>query len=372
MALAVAGFAPSCQFPNAIEGLGWATKAVSSMAQWVRIGEYDMTVTVGIYDKALTRLKGRLDSLALDISLLPFDRSTQFVGGDGLMAPENTELDYLWLSPDINLDGLQMPVFDMVLKCKRIGVLQTFNAGLDHPVYKQVSDKGVRISNSSAQATAISEYVVAQVLNSFHPMHERRELQSRGEWKRTPFREISGTNWLIVGFGPIGRATAKLAKAFGASIMVVRRSPATSDIVDRSGTISEISSYLQDTDVIVLACPLNAETRGFANADFFAAVKEGATLVNIARGALIDDTALIGALDNGRLATAILDVFHEEPLPTTSPLWSHPKVRITAHTSFSGSGTRTRWDELFLVNIARFAAGEPLVNEVDPADIQAK
>jgi phosphoglycerate dehydrogenase-like enzyme len=98
-------------------------------------------------------------------------------------------------------------------------------------------------------------------------------------------------------------------------------------------------------------------------------MKPGTILVNIARGALIDDTAMLAALDSGRLATAILDVFHQEPLPTDNPLWTHPKVRLTSHTSFSGSGARGRADALFLDNIARFAKGHPLVNEVNPRDI---
>jgi phosphoglycerate dehydrogenase-like enzyme len=119
-------------------------------------------------------------------------------------------------------------------------------------------------------------------------------------------------------------------------------------------------------DVIVLACPLNAETRGLAGNQFFSKVKKGAILVNIARGGLIDDAALLASLDAGRLEHAVLDVFHEEPLPVANPFWTHPKVRMTSHTSFAGSGVRERWDNLFLDNIARFVRGEKLVNEVDP------
>ena len=94
-----------------------------------------------------------------------------------------------------------------------------------------------------------------------------------------------------------------------------------------------------------------------------------AILVNVARGGLIDDAALIAALDNGRLSTAVLDVFHQEPLPQDDPLWSHPKVRVTSHTSFAGSGVRARWDQLFLETIARYVQGQPLAQEVDPSDL---
>jgi phosphoglycerate dehydrogenase-like enzyme len=102
---------------------------------------------------------------------------------------------------------------------------------------------------------------------------------------------------------------------------------------------------------------------------FFTSVKEGAILVNIARGALIEDSAMIAALDRGQLAGAALDVFDPEPLPMDNPLWDHPKVRLTAHTSFGGDGTRLRWDELFFDNIPRYVRGETLLHEVSPADI---
>jgi phosphoglycerate dehydrogenase-like enzyme len=229
--------------------------------------------------------------------------------------------------------------------------------------------KGVRICNSSAQAVAISEYVMAHVLNLVHPVDLQRDLQARKEWKTTPFREISRTNWLIVGYGAIGREVAKRVKAFGATTAVVRRSPATSDLVDKAGTMADLEALLPEADVIVLACALNDDTRGFADARFFAAVKEDAILVNVARGALIDDAAMIAALDDGRLAAAVLDVFHQEPLPRDNPLWSHPKVRVTPHTSFAGNGGRARWDQHFLDNIVRFANGEALECEVDPKDI---
>jgi phosphoglycerate dehydrogenase-like enzyme len=98
-------------------------------------------------------------------------------------------------------------------------------------------------------------------------------------------------------------------------------------------------------------------------------MKKGAILVNIARGKLIDDNAMISALDDDQLAMAVLDVFHTEPLPENDLLWSHPKVRITPHTSYAGNGARGRSDKLFLDNIARFLKGEPFPDEVPPQDI---
>lgn len=328
-----------------------------------------MPVTVGMYANSYESIRPRLDALKLDIEVVPFDLEGHYLVAGKKVEPSELDLDYLWLSPELSLEGGVKKAFEIALATRSIKVLQTFNAGLDYPAYKQISDKGVRICNSSAQAIAISEYVMAQVLALFQPIADQRALQAGKQWQRTPFREVARTNWLIVGFGPIGRATAARAKAFGANITVIRRSPQTGATVDRAGTLSDLSSILPDIDVIVLACPLNETTRGMAGTAFFEAMKPGAILVNIARGGLIDDAAMIEALDDGRLANAVLDVFHTEPLPEDDPLWSHEKVRLTSHTSFAGSGVRTRWEELFLDNLPRFVRGDPLVNEVNPADV---
>jgi phosphoglycerate dehydrogenase-like enzyme len=328
-----------------------------------------MTVSVALFDAAYERLGARIETMGLDIEIRTFDKDGNFdIGGTKIPAAE-AEVDYLWLGPDLAGGSLGSLPFDVAIACKKIDVLQTFNAGLDNPAYKKISDKGVRICNSSAQSVAIAEYVMAHALSMIHPIDEQRAHQANKEWKRTPFREVANSNWLIIGFGPIGTETAKRAKAFGATIDVIRRSPKTSEIVDRAGTMADLGKLVPDADVIVMACALNDDTRKFAGEDFFTSIKEGAILVNIARGALIKDSAMIAALDRGQLAGAALDVFDPEPLPTDNPLWDHPKVRLTAHTSFGGDGTRLRWDELFFDNLPRYVRGETLLHEVSPADI---
>lgn len=327
-----------------------------------------MPVSLLMYDTALARIGKRLRGLGLDLEIGTFDKSGKVTLGGETTAPGEVAVDYVWLSSDMNQDGYQQGGFDVALGLKSAKVLQTYNAGLDHPFYKQMSAKGTRICNSSAQAVAISEFVLGQLLAVLQPIEQQRQLQAEKRWKITPYREIAGTTWLIVGYGPIGREIAKRSKAFGARNLVVRRSPEVSGPVDAAGTLADLPRLAPQADVIVLACPLNAATRGVIGSEFFKHTQPAAILVNIARGAVIDDAALIAALDGGRLATAILDVFHEEPLPVENPLWSHPKVRMTSHTSFAGSGVRGRWDELFLDNIQRFARGAPLVNEFDAKD----
>ncbi len=328
-----------------------------------------MSVTVAMYDKSYEHIRPRLDGLGLDTLVHTFSKDGKFLIDGAKVDPGDVAIDYLWLTSHLNADGFRDGAFELALSCKSVGVLQTFNAGLDHPFYKKASQKGIRICNSSAQGVAIAEYVFGQVLSVLQPIELQRELQAKKQWQITPFREIWQTNWLIIGFGPIGQEVAKRAKAFDATTAVIRRSPQASPLADAVGTMADLATFLLAADVIVLACALNDETRGFAGESFFDATKKGAILVNIARGPLIDDAAMIAALDKGQLATAVLDVFHVEPLPGSSPLWTHPNVRLTSHTSFAGSGGRARWDKLFLDNIARFTKGETLAHEVNPRDI---
>lgn len=328
-----------------------------------------MPPVLAMYDRSLAHIGPRLDALGLGLQVVTFGRDGMCIVDGRQVPPEEVSADYVWLAAPITAEGIQEEMFAIVERLRRVGVLQTYNAGLDHPFYKRMSEKGTRLCNSSAQAVAISEYVLGQLMSVLQPIPEQRALQARREWRITPYREIAGTTWLIVGYGPIGREVAKRAKAFGARTLAVRRKPESSPDVDRMGTLADLPSMLPEADVIVLAAPLNAATKGMADARFFATAKAGAMLVNVARGGLVDDAALIAALDAGRLAQAILDVFHEEPLPVADPLWAHPKVRLTSHTSFAGSGVHDRWDTLFLDNIQRFAKGEPLCNVVRPEDL---
>ena len=328
-----------------------------------------MTVTVAMHEKSLEHIGDRLRALGLDLNVLTFGSDGQFRVGGGTVPPAEVDVDYFWLSSHVGRGGGQQTAFDTVLACRSVGVLQTYNAGLDHPFYAEAADRGIRICNSSAQGVAIAEYVIAQVMSVLHPIAEQRAMQAAREWRVTPFREISRTSWLIIGFGPIGQAIARRVKALGAGTAIIRRSPEASAEVDRVGTPSDLPAMLPDADVVVLALPLNDATRGLADASFFEAAKPGAILVNVARGGVVDDEALIAALDAGRIGTAILDVFRTEPLPPDDPLWVHPRVRLTPHTSFAGDGVQARWDELFLDNIVRFVQGDALIREVDPNEI---
>jgi len=149
----------------------------------------------------------------------------------------------------------------------------------------------------------------------------------------------------------------------------VRRQSDNRGLADAIIPLSDVAKVLPETDVVVLACALNAQTRYLANDAFFEKLKKGAILINIARGALIDPEALKRGLDRDQPRTAVLDVFEQEPLPADNWMWKHPKVRVSAHTSPHGSGTIGRGDELFLENLRRYLKGEPILNEATKAEV---
>jgi phosphoglycerate dehydrogenase-like enzyme len=217
----------------------------------------------------------------------------------------------------------------------------------------------------------MADYVVAGVLDHFQRGDERRAAQAQRAWRRLSFREIEGSSWVIVGFGAVGQGVAQRARAFGAKITGVRRDQSPHALADAVVSPERLAELLPAADVVVLALPLSEATKHMANAAFFAAMKTGSLLVNVGRGGLVDEAALVPALDLGAPAAAVLDVFETEPLPTESPLWSHPAVKVTAHFSGATAGHGVRNQQLFLENLSRYLAGRPLLSEVDPRDLGA-
>ena len=282
--------------------------------------------------------------------------------GEGDIAPT-----LAWASLDAYPAGQLPRLFGLMLQ-HRVDWCQLFNAGLDNPAFTALMANGVRLTKSDAQAPAIAEYVLAHALAQLHPIARQRAAQDAREWRRIEFREVADTRWLLVGFGAIGRAVAERLRPWGAHVTAVRRTPAPDPLVDAVIAPDALLSALPDTDVVVLAAPLTAETEGLADAAFFAAAKPGALLVNVARGGLVDEDALRDALD-GALGHAVLDVFQAEPLATDHWAWKHPKVTLSAHCSNAGSGQLARGDDLFLDNLARWRAGEPLHNEAERSEV---
>lgn len=212
-------------------------------------------------------------------------------------------------------------------------------------------------------AAAISEYVLGAML-----LHEKRFLEtlttSRAGWKQIPLGGLEGKVLGLIGLGSIGGAIAHRALAFGMSVVAYRRSGAAHEnasvrIVDDPGAV------FARADHVAIAAPLTPLTRHLVSGAVLARAKPGLHLVNIARGAIIDDEALLGALAEGRLAAATLDVTEPEPLPEGHAFYSHPKIRLTPHVSWSAGGMTERLMTPLAANIDRYLAGAALEERVD-------
>jgi phosphoglycerate dehydrogenase-like enzyme len=322
-----------------------------------------------IYEPAYKRVAERLAPYAGQLELLLVDVEGHITCNGATFDTDTAEPEAGWMAADGGGGAGGRALAISLLKSPRLTWVHTGAAGVDNPIWGQLVGKGAKLSTGHGQAISIAEYVLAEVLGRFQRLAERRAEQAAHRWTRLPFREIAGTRWLVIGFGAIGQGVAERARAFGAHITAVRRAVAPHPLADAMAPLAGVRTLLPEADVVVLATPLNDETRGMADAAFFAAMRPGSVLVNIGRGDLVDEAALLAALDVGVPDYAILDVFRAEPLPEDSPFWAHPKVAMTPHASAFGSGQAARNDALFLENLRRRLAGEPLLYEADPRDL---
>ncbi len=269
-----------------------------------------------------------------------------------------------WLSIDLFFTDEIMNFVDCIVELGTVRWVQGPLAGVDAPPFRKVIDAGIRLSNSDAPNIGVAEYVMSALLSHRHGIAERVDNQRAKRWEQKPWPEIGGQRWIIVGFGSIGHEIAKRARPFGVHIVGVRRTVADDAAADEMVTMDNLPDALGSGDVVILACPLTTETRGLVDADFLAAMQSDAVLVNVSRGAVIDDAALIAALDDGEIGAAILDVFDPEPLPEHSPLWEHEKVTVTSHIAGAGQGFLSRNDQLFIEQLDAYLAARPLRREV--------
>lgn len=253
-----------------------------------------------------------------------------------------------------------------ILKAPNLRWLQTFSAGVDSPFFIDLMNRGVRLSTASgATASPIAQTVVMYMLALSRDLRGWMRAQDAREWTRHTFDELDGSSLAVVGMGPIGLEIARLGAALGMSVEGVRRTP-TGDEPCPTFPMEDLDAVLSRARWIACALPLTDDTRGLFDARRFALMPAGARFMNVGRGELVDEDALVAALTSGHLAGAGLDVFAVEPLPEPSPLWSMDNVIITPHNSGTSTSTAGRSMAIFLENLAHWVADEPLVNEVRP------
>jgi phosphoglycerate dehydrogenase-like enzyme len=255
------------------------------------------------------------------------------------------------------------PAFRALLN-PELRLVQSASAGVEQ--IAPLIPEGVTLCNASGvHAPAIAETVIGSILVHAKLLYRRREEQRARRWTQLPARELAGTTMCVLGTGHIGSAIARLAQALGIRTIGVRRNPGVTPGFDVVVGASGLDDALTRADYLVIACPLTPETEGLIDADRLARLPKGAYLVNVARGAIVDEAAMIEAFRSGRLSGAFLDCHVREPLPDDSPLWDIPGVDISPHDSHASNLLGDRQVELFCRNLKNLINGEPLINVVD-------
>ncbi|MDG4823471.1 2-hydroxyacid dehydrogenase [Asanoa sp. WMMD1127] len=248
----------------------------------------------------------------------------------------------------------------LAAKMPALRVVQLLSAGAD-AWYGQLP-AGVSLHDArGVHDSSTAEWVLTAILSYLRAFPGFARAQARHDWAYAayaPTDELAGKHVLIVGAGSIGAAVKARLAPFEVTVTSVARSAR-----DGVHAVSELPDLLPHADVVVVIVPLTAETRGLIDADFLAAMKDGALLVNAARGPVADTAALVDAVATGRIGAAV-DVTEPEPLPADHPLWDLPNVLITPHVAGSVRGLHPRAYKLVGEQLRRYAAGEPLVNEV--------
>lgn len=258
---------------------------------------------------------------------------------------------------------------DLLRRAPNLRWYQQWGAGTDWLMRRpELLEKDFILTNASGvHAIPISEHILTLMLALARKIHHAVRAQAAGKWVEIEEpEELAGKTMLLVGVGAIGQYTAKLAAAFDMRVIGVRRNPANqvAEVSEMVGS-DQLYRVLPEADYVVLTIPLTQETRHLFNDAAFQLMKPSAFIINIGRGATIDEAALIHALQNGQIAGAGLDVFETEPLPADSPLWQMDNVIITSHYSGNTPHYDQRAFEIFIDNLQRYITGAPLRNLVD-------
>lgn len=271
------------------------------------------------------------------------------------------DIDIAYFSPDLWTAGFDE--FEATCRAaSNLRWLHTASAGIDYPFFADMIDRGVALTTSSgAAARPIAHSALMMMLALSRDLPRWIRAQAERRWSPHRFDDLDGSVLGIVGFGPIGQELAGAADALGMDVRICRR---TKDPADRRPTVTSLAELAPEVDWLVLAAPLTEDTRHMLDDSVLRTMKPSARVVNVGRGALIEEDALVDALQSGRLAGAALDVFTVEPLPPDHPLWDLPNVIITPHNTGASPGSARRMSEMFLDNLARLTDGRPMLNLV--------
>jgi phosphoglycerate dehydrogenase-like enzyme len=282
---------------------------------------------------------------------------------------EAAEWAALVAEAEVMFDVDRASLGDLARQAPRLRWIQLSSSGVGHLVERMgPGDRPIVVTNAAGvHATPLAEFVLFAMLYFAKRMPRVLADQRRHHWERFALDTLPGKTLGIVGFGHVGRAIARLARGAGLRIVVVRRTSALSGSpdVDVVYPPAGLRTLLHESDYVVLIVPLTPETTGLLGKAELSAMKSGAVLINVGRGQLVDEPALVDALRSGHLGGAALDVFASEPLPASSPLWDLPNVLVTPHSMSTALGENELMVDLFCDNLRRYLAGEALRNVFD-------
>ncbi len=245
-------------------------------------------------------------------------------------------------------------------------VMQPF-VGVERSMYPAFKESPITLINSKRlYGPQLAEHAFALLLSLTRGINTQLELMREKEWKWLPCVEVSGMTMGILGLGGIGRAVAQRAKAFDFEVIAVDPEPMEKpDTVDELGQLDQLHEFLSRSEVLTVCCPITPQTHKLLSHAEFDALPEGCYFINVSRGKVVDEDALVAALKSGKVAGAGLDVTYTEPCPQDNPLWTLPNVILTSHTAGSSQNIAKRAMQTFLDNMHRYVNGEPLINVVD-------
>jgi len=284
------------------------------------------------------------------------------------LAPPLSAEDRAALRDAVALLALDLP--DRIAElAPELRLVQAYGAGVEWLLVHDLERHGIQLTNARGiAAPSIAEFVMARLLQVWKDL-PRIDAQQRDHlWRPRWATEVAGRTLGVVSLGAIGRATASRAKAFGMRVVATRRSagPGAQDPdADELWPTDLLDEVLGRCDAVLVSAPATQETADLFDAARFAAMKPGAVFVNVSRGSLVDEPALVDALESGHLGAAVIDVTKEEPTPPDHPFWDAPNLLLSPHCSTSFDHYSERLLDLFAENVGRLGDGQPLVNVVD-------
>ena len=304
-----------------------------------------------------------------------FLATPRYVADHGGELPElSAEQDRRWHAmlarADVSFDFDRREPARASANFPRLQWVQATSAGVGQvlPRFDLDLSRVVVTTAAGVHAVPLAEFAVAALLHFAKGFPQLRRWQQEHRWTRYTSRNLAGQRVLVVGLGSVGRATAARLAALDVHVTAAVRPGGTRSAPGVAATVefSDLDRVLPETDGVVLACPLTPETENLLDADRFRALKAGAVLVNVARGGVVDEQAMIAALVDGRLGGAALDVAAVEPLPADSALWDRDDVLISPHSASTVASENALITDLFCRNLRRWLDGEPLINTYQP------